>query len=137
MRCSRRQPPCSPVRVRVAVQAVGAAELCRWAARRRAFIVVENWIFESNLRPFLCMAFDLVEYEFDESDWQAVKFGIHETDAEQDKWFEYDMETEQGLSMAIAHDNNSSVTFIKATSTPEIEMKVALLLDVMGNYHLS
>ena len=34
MRCSRRQPPPSPVRPRSAVQAVVAAELCRWAARR-------------------------------------------------------------------------------------------------------
>ena len=99
--------------------------------------MVERWIPEDNLYPFLCTAFDFIGYEFDESDWHAVEYGIKGTDAEQDKWFDYQMKTEASLFVAVAHDDNSSVIFVKAESTPEIEVKIAVVLDLMQHYHLS
>jgi hypothetical protein len=99
--------------------------------------VLENWIYESNLRPFLSIVFDFVEYEFDESDLQAVEHGLQGTDVEQNIWFDYDLNTKKGLLIALAHDDNSSVIFVKTKSTSEIEAKIAVVLDIMGNYHLS
>lgn len=100
--------------------------------------MVEGWINEENLRPFLDTAFDFIDYVFDEADWQAVEYGIQETEVEQDKWFTYEMPVGPGLSVAVAHDddNNSGVLFIQATSTPEVELKVAVIVGLMQNYYL-
>jgi len=97
--------------------------------------VVEQWIWADDLPLFLDAAFAFVGHPFDASDWKAVEQGIRGTNAEQNKWFEYEPKTEQSLHLSVAQDNDSSVVFVKAKATPEVETKIAVVLEMTSHYH--
>ena len=45
-------------------------------------LMVSDWIWEENLRPFLEVTSWLAGYEFDDPDWDAVTVGLAQADRE-------------------------------------------------------
>ena len=53
--------------------------------------MVTDWVYESNLRPFLEAVSWLVGYAFDDLDWEAVTFGLQQANVgdNDEEWFDY------------------------------------------------
>ncbi|MEM1043131.1 MAG: hypothetical protein AAGI91_10935 [Bacteroidota bacterium] len=73
----------------------------------------------------------LVEYEFDDSDADAIRIGLVGTDVERDKWFAYPLGDVGQLPLRVASDPGSSVTFVeveakKGRLAVEIETVLAM-----------
>jgi hypothetical protein len=99
--------------------------------------MVENWIFEKNLKPFVEIVSRYASYQFDADDWIGISSGIAETDQERDRWFDYDFTAGRPVRLRFARDPGSSVLFIRASCDLETEKKIELLFDILSEYLLS
>ena len=51
--------------------------------------IVATWVWPGNVRAVFDTLSRWLRYAFDEADWQAVQFGLTDTDADRDRWFSY------------------------------------------------
>jgi len=71
--------------------------------------MIKAWILEENLKPFLEIMASLVDYTFNEDDWNAIQWGIRETAVEANRWYDYEL---GGRYLGIARDPvNRSYSF--------------------------
>ena len=77
-----------------------------------ATTIVENWIREANLMPFLEMASWHVGAKVSPDDWIAIRTAIPDTDAENDKWFEYEFVGTESLHFELSRDMGTAVLHI-------------------------
>ena len=98
--------------------------------------MVTNWILTNNLEPFCNVLSGFCDYRFDDADWDAISFGIRETDAEQDVWFDYPLEGTKPALLSIALDPGSSVVFVKVSSDIGIEAQAKTLVEIATDYRL-
>jgi hypothetical protein len=99
--------------------------------------VVEDWIFVDNLEPFCRIVSGYCGYAFDDSDWDAISFGIQGTDVEVRAWFDYPLVGSTTTQLSIARDPETSVIFVKITSDPGIEAQARTLVDIVNEYRLT
>ena len=72
------------------------------------------WIFEENLRPFLTALAWAFTVKFDADDWLAISHGVKETDADHERWFEYEFSGKGGTVMfGVARDVGSCVLSVR------------------------
>ena len=50
-----------------------------------------QWILEDNLQLFLTLVARFIGYAMDDSDWDAVRFGVGESDVRANIWYEYSL----------------------------------------------
>jgi hypothetical protein len=84
-----------------------------------------GWIIDQNLKPFLETLSGFVQYDLNDSDWDAVSFGIRETDSERDVWFDYRLIGNTTIKLRLAHDVGTSVIFVNVQTGANIGTKVA------------
>lgn len=69
-----------------------------------------SWIIREDLASFL-LALSLVnKYPFDQSDWDAIEYGLSLTDEQRDKWFEYELQGQSIIKVRLVM--NSEDTYI-------------------------
>ncbi|MCK2214921.1 hypothetical protein MF672_014165 [Actinomadura sp. ATCC 31491] len=73
-----------------------------------------GWLRAANLKGFMLALSEIIAYDFDDSDWDAIAFGL-ERDAEKDAWFTYPL-GHAGLT----------VTISKATEEGTIDLRIAV-----------
>jgi hypothetical protein len=98
---------------------------------------VEAWIWHENLRPMFEFASQLVGYEFDDLDWDAVALGLRQTDYEARRWFEYPLSGRPSLTLEAALDTGTSVAWIRAPTEGEMGLRLEVAADVMAEYILT
>jgi hypothetical protein len=49
---------------------------------------LEGWLKQENLKGFLLMISEVVDYRFEDSDWGALQVGL-ESPSEENDWFDY------------------------------------------------
>ena len=81
-------------------------------------------------------ASQLVGYEFDNLDWDAVASGVRETDYEEQRWFEYALSGRQSLTLGAALDSGTRVAWIRAATDGEMEIRLNVAADLMADYAL-
>ncbi|HEU5027437.1 MAG TPA: hypothetical protein VFV01_21135 [Spirillospora sp.] len=98
-----------------------------------------GWVLSSNVRPLMEMISEVVEYDFDDSDWLAISTALPDTDDEQaDCWYAYPLvgvrQAQVRLSRAVGGDEVSvEVTGISDDRTRE---SIELLLTVFARYEV-
>ena len=94
------------------------------------YLMLANWVFAENLRPFLISLGWFVGYEFDPDDWTAIRYGIEATDQEADRWFEYEFAGLQRAVFRLACDPGTSVVHVRvevpAALVPKVEAAIAI-----------
>jgi hypothetical protein len=94
--------------------------------------VVCEWVYESNLRPFLEAVSWLAGYGFDDLDWEAVTFGLQRADdwdSDQD-WFDYE------LGAVAVRLRGVFVVYVEVDTPPELDRRsIEVVAMVMQNYH--
>ena len=92
--------------------AAPAAELGRSAAEG---LRVEVSLFEANLQPFLTTLGWLVGGRLDADDFEAVAWGLRDTDREAGRWFGYEFGGEARTPFAVALDEaGASIVWVRA-----------------------
>lgn len=96
--------------------------------------MIARWIYEENILPWLETIANFVGYKFDEWDWNAVNFGIQNTNVEEEKWYEYQLIGNQIADVKIAIDVGASVMFVQLQSEKSVEEKAQVATEIFQNY---
>jgi len=93
--------------------------------------MVSDWVYESNLRPFLEAVSWLVGYGFDDLDWEAVTFGLQRADdrGSDEEWFDYKLGT------VAVRVRGVFIVYVEVETPPELDRGVEVAAMVMQNYH--
>jgi hypothetical protein len=113
------------------------ATVTEWHKTQERTAMLRNWIFEENLKPTLELLAQYAGYDFSPDDWNAVRFGVTETDEEQDRWCEYEFSVPERVAFRVAQSSGSRVIFFQVESKPEIEGKVETVLRIAQHYRIT
>gem|GEM_PF-2857237 len=100
-------------------------------------MIIENWILENNLKPLMEMLSHWAKYTFEPDDWDAIHYGIQESNRETNKWFDYILSGVEPVSIRLAADPGSSVVHVRIECSPSLAAKAGVALELMQNYKLS
>jgi len=97
---------------------------------------MKDWIFEENLRPWLEIVASIVGYAFEAEDWDAVHFGLANTDSEEGRWYRYPFGT-TAVCAALARDPGTAVVACELDGVlPEQQKLVALAVSIAQQYQV-
>ena len=97
----------------------------------------QDWIFEENLFLWLEIVASFCRHSFDSADREAFEFGIQNTDAEQNYWFDYEFSGSCSINLRVARDLGSSVIFVEVGCPSELESRVATAIQIAQEYRLA
>ena len=93
------------------------------------------WIFESNLLSTLLILSHLVSYEFDSSDFDAIKFGLEDTSADKDIWYDYQLIGDDIIDMKIAYEEDDrDIIFFSLLFEKDLADKINLIIDIVQEF---
>jgi hypothetical protein len=98
--------------------------------------MIRNWILEINLPAFLDMLATIVEYDFTPDEWNAVRFGVRETNDEQGHWYEYEFAGASRAHFKLARSSGSSIITLHLESDAETESRVEVVVLIAQRYQL-
>jgi len=97
---------------------------------------MEVSLFEGNLQPFLTALGWLVGGRLDADDFEAVSWGLRDTDREEGRWFSYDFGGEVRTPFAVALDEaGASIVWVRAELSAEFAPRAQLLADFCWHFH--
>jgi hypothetical protein len=99
--------------------------------------MLQDWIFEQNLKSVLELLAEHAGYDFDPDEWNAVRFGVAETDAERDRWYKYEFTGERRVAFSLARDSGSSIINLKVESDPDTESKIETVIWIAQHYRIT
>jgi hypothetical protein len=95
-----------------------------------------GWIWTDNLRALFAELALLAGYQFDDSDWIAVEYGIQGTDSEAGPWFDYPVgQIVVTLALEPGADEVVSVKVGRAAGSER--QQIGWLGDLMRSWHFS
>jgi hypothetical protein len=95
-----------------------------------------GWIWTGNLRPLAAELARLTGYQFSDSDWIAIEYGVQQTDSEAGQWFEYPV-GRLVVTLALEPGADEMVS-VKIDGAAESEQQqIVWLGHIMRNWHLS
>ncbi len=92
------------------------------------------WILQDNLRLFLERGSALIAYPFDESDWDAVRFGVRETSVARNEWYEYELFGEPSVKFAFAEEGDGRRLRIDVETIAPVLTRLEALARIMQCY---
>lgn len=100
-------------------------------------VEIQRWILEENVEPFLIVLGWIVEYEFDEADADGIMPTLARTDAEADKWCDYEFDGKNSCKFKLAKDVGSSVVLVRLEVAQDIESKVRLAIEIFSTFRVN
>ncbi|MFD3451735.1 hypothetical protein ACFWVC_06100 [Streptomyces sp. NPDC058691] len=98
-----------------------------------------GWVFEENLRPLCRLLSDLVGYDFDDSDWQAVEYGLSTTDDDRAgaDWFLYPLVGRGRVDVRMARSAGGSVVSVQLLGAADevLEAQVEVLIRFLSEHY--
>ena len=97
---------------------------------------MKDWIFEKNLRPVLEIVSRMVGYQFDQEDWNVVRFGVRDSNSEKNQWYEYPL-GESHVTARLRRNAGSAVIDIELEGMREDLLdRIGLVISVAQDYDL-
>ena len=96
-----------------------------------------GWIWENNLLAFLLILSNIGSYTFDQSDWEAIDYGLVGTSDEDDVWFDYKLEGEMPISLRLAKDPEQELVIYNLVFPKELQESMALVEYIVGDFLLT
>ena len=92
---------------------------------------IADWIYEDNLQPFLTALSWFVGYNFDPDDWAAFEFGIKNTDAETNRWFDYTFSGKEKNQIRVANSSGTGIINLEIEVPASVAPKVEAAIQIM------
>jgi hypothetical protein len=95
---------------------------------------MRDWIMEETLLPWLAIVAGAVKYSSDANDWDALRFGVRNTDVERDTWYEYPLGP---ATVRVALDPGSAVVAVSVDGADHVTAELATATRIAQTYPLS
>ena len=99
-----------------------------------AQITINTWIPQDNLFRFLGRVSVLIRYAFEDWDWDAIRFGVHDTDIKQDRWYEYGLNGKPPVEFAFAGTEDAKRLHVKVETEDYVAVRIEALARIMQCY---
>ena len=100
-------------------------------------MIKSNWIGEENLFAFLLIISNAVSYDFEPQDWKAIQFGLSESNAEKDIWFEYVLPGKSDVELQLAKEAGTALILYKFLLPDELENNYDFLVYLMQDFKVT
>lgn len=95
---------------------------------------INTWILQDNLYLFLERVSTLIGYGFEDLDWDANRFGVRDTDSNQDRWYEYILEGQPPVELAFAGAEDAKRLHVKVKTEDCTAVRMEALARIMQCY---
>ncbi|MER6810701.1 hypothetical protein ABT299_15590 [Spirillospora sp. NPDC000708] len=98
-----------------------------------------GWVWASNVRPLLEMISEVVEYDFDDSDWLAISRALPSTDNDRaDGWYAYPLVGVRPVEIRLAREVEADEVSVEVTGIADDRTResIELLLTVFARYEV-
>ncbi|MDB6135964.1 MAG: hypothetical protein JWM59_4207 [Verrucomicrobiales bacterium] len=99
--------------------------------------IIQNWIYEENLHPFMTALGWISGYHFDEDGWTAVNFGARSADEGAGVWFHYALEGDSMIEAGITQERGESVFTVRIEADEKLAARVGLSIDFCQNFRFA
>lgn len=96
------------------------------------------WIFESNFISSLLILSHLANYEADNNDFDAIKFGLVGTSADKRIWYDYQLIGSTIIDIQVAYDeNDSSIIFFSLSFDQNLAEKIEFMIYIVQEFNVN
>jgi len=97
---------------------------------------VANWIWRTNLRPFVEVLAWLSHYELADGEWDAILSGVEQSDSDAvpPRWYNYEFQGKHKVTFSIGWDQGTEVIQVRMKIPNAIAVKIETALDLMNQY---
>jgi len=83
-------------------------------------VIASSWVPTGNVRPLAATLSLWVAYDFDETDWSAISYGLEGTDADADRWFSYPIVGSPELTLVLARHLDADPVMVRVEAPPDV-----------------
>ena len=96
-----------------------------------------DWVPKENLIPLLEFLSELLKYDFDNMDQDAILAGIKTTDAEAGHWFDYQFQGFRSLALRIGEDPGTGILRVQIECPKGTEVQVQTAVEMAKTFDLT
>ncbi len=100
---------------------------------------LDGWLKRENLKGFMVVLADMVEYRFGSMDWDAVETGL-ESRAQDDEWFDYPLVGSVAIEISISRiveEGDSGVRVFLPPGETCLREKVRVAWSIFNRFDVS
>jgi hypothetical protein len=100
---------------------------------------VRNWVWHQNIRALVDVLTRLSRYELSESEWEAIRLGVEQSDSDATppRWYKFELRGKHNLQLNIGHDKGTDVVQVRLELPDSIALKAEVALDLMNQFILT
>jgi hypothetical protein len=95
---------------------------------------ISTWVREENLQLFLERLSAFIGYRFEDWDWDAVRFGICDTDSQHGQWYEYELRGSPPVELAFARADDTERLNVKVVTEEPTAVRIEALARILQCY---
>ncbi|MFY1698353.1 MULTISPECIES: hypothetical protein [unclassified Solwaraspora] len=100
----------------------------------------DGWVLTTNVRALIESLAELVHYEADDWDWDAIASGLDATDADDPhRWYDYPLIGTSALRLELANDLGSTITSarIRHPSGEALTARIETIVSMLARYQVT
>ncbi|MEO3817177.1 hypothetical protein [Plantactinospora sp. B24E8] len=106
----------------------------------RASATTDGWVLTTNVRALVESLADLVDYEADDWDWDAVESGLGATDVNDPQgWYDYPLIGARTLRLELANDPGATITSVRIHHPADeaLTARVETVVSMLARYQVT
>ncbi|MDG4764336.1 hypothetical protein O7632_09495 [Solwaraspora sp. WMMD406] len=100
----------------------------------------DGWVLTTNVRALIESLAELVYYEADDWDWDAIAFGLDATDTDDPhRWYAYPLIGTSALRLELANDPGSTITSVRIhhPAGEALTARVETIVSMLARYQVT
>ena len=98
--------------------------------------MIEDYVEPRNLQAFLYLLSLVGEVQFDDDDWGAIGWGVHDSNWHTGRWYEYELIGRVRVRLAFALSGAGEAVYLRLEVPSDLEPPVRALLLTCHFYDL-
>lgn len=96
-----------------------------------------DWIRKDHLPALLAALSHICHYTFDDTDTDAITYGLTNTSLDNDHWFDYSLIGEQTIALQFCQDqDDDDIIFCRIQCADEHQAAIEMMQFFLGNFEL-
>lgn len=95
-----------------------------------------HWVHDDNFKSVVELVAELAAYQITDDDWNAIRFGLKETNVDADHWYDYQFHGKRRVDLWVGLDDGGDINF-GYRADPDLEAEIQTVLFVAERYFLS
>jgi len=94
-----------------------------------------TWLFDDNLRAFLTVLSWEAQYDIAPEEYTTIEYGVRDTDAEENRWYEYEFAGRNRVVFSLATDPGTSVVHVRYQAPTEQMQRIDAAISIFAHFH--